>query len=77
MDLALFAEVLVQGLKLLNAKDSTKYVDKVIKLKKEYYNELLKQQKDRSDLKLDSILDELRIIAKTFADYPKPDNSKK
>ena len=75
MNIALFTEVLVQGLKLLNAHDSNKYIDKIIKLKKEYYAELCKTDDERNDLKLDNILDELYIIAQTFADSPAKDKS--
>jgi uncharacterized protein YqeY len=57
--------VLEQGLKLWNTKESRKYLDRVIKLKKEWYEEF--NRTDRSQLALDTIQRELRIIAESFA----------
>lgn len=65
MDLSLVLGILEQGLKLWNTVEGRKYLDRVIRLKKEYYEEF--NRPDRSDLALDRILDELRIIAGTFA----------
>lgn len=70
MELDLLLGVLKEGLKLWNSKDSTKYLDKVIKLEKEYYEELSKPSSDRSDFKLDSILLQLRILSQSFIQYP-------
>lgn len=67
MDLALILGVLKEGLKLWNSKEATKYLDKVVSLEKDYYEELAKNEDYRSQLALDSILLELEIIARTFA----------
>ena len=65
MDLRLALSVLEQGLKLWNHREASRYLNEVIKLKQEYYNEL--NRKDRSDLALDRITERLRLIAETFA----------
>jgi hypothetical protein len=65
MDFKLALSVLEQGLKLWNTKEGRKYLDRVIKLKKEWYEEF--NRSDRSQLALDNISRELRIIAETFA----------
>ena len=70
MDLNLTLGVLKEGLKLWNAKEASKYLDRVIVLEKEYYEELGKPSEDRSDYKLDSILLELRIISQSFIHFP-------
>lgn len=70
MDLNLTLGVLKEGLKLWNAKEATKYLDRVIVLEKDYYEELGKPSEDRSDYKLDSILLELRIISQSFIHSP-------
>ena len=70
MELDLLLGVLKEGLKLWNSKDSTKYLDKVMKLEKEYYEELSRPSSDRSDFKLDIILLQLRILSQSFIQYP-------
>ena len=70
MDLNLTLGVLKEGLKLWNAKEATKYLDRVIELEKEYYAELEKSSDSRSDYKLDSIMLELRIISQSFVQFP-------
>lgn len=69
MDLALILGVLKEGLKLWNAKESVKYLDRVIKLEKEYYEELSLPEDERSQLYLDERLRELGTIAKAFVSY--------
>lgn len=69
MDLALILGVLKEGLKLWNAKEANKYLDKVIKLEKEYYEELSRSEDERSQLYLDERLRELGTIAKSFVQY--------
>jgi hypothetical protein len=80
---ALFG-VLEQGLKLWNSKESTKYLDRVIKIKKEYYAELSKLEFDpsneshlkmdgdafRSQLALDRLMLELETICESFSSFP-------
>lgn len=70
MDLSLTLGILKEGLKLWNAKEATKYLDRVIELEKDYYAELEKPSEDRSDYKLDGILLELRIISQSFVHFP-------
>lgn len=69
MDLALILGVLKEGLKLWNVKEASKYLDKVIKLEKEYYEELSRHEDERSQLYLDERMRELKTIAKAFVSY--------
>jgi len=66
LDLSLYLGILKEGLRLWNTAQATKYLDKVIKLEKEYYEELKRPEDDRSQLFLDERLRELRIISKAF-----------
>ena len=59
-------EVLVQGLKLWNAKESTKYLDEVLKLQKEWLEEYAKPRAKRSNANLDHIEQQLQLISKQF-----------
>lgn len=70
MDLSLYLGVLKEGLKLWNTKEGQKYLDTVIKLEKEYYEELSKPENYRSQLYLDDKLLQLRIISQSFIQYP-------
>jgi|LakMenE18May11ns_1017448.scaffolds.fasta_scaffold9927949_3 hypothetical protein len=70
MDLNLALGILKEGLTLWNSKESTKYLDRVIKLEKDYYEELSKPLDSRSDYKLDSIMHELTIISRSFVMFP-------
>jgi hypothetical protein len=69
MNLELALGVLKEGLKLWNAKEATKYLDKVIKLEAEYYGILSKPEKLRSQLALDKLLREFNSVAKNFVKY--------
>lgn len=69
MDLGLILGVLKEGLKLWNAKEATKYMDKIIKLEKEYYAELSLHEDERSQLTLDKCLLDITTIAKNFVQY--------
>ena len=69
MELGLVLSVLKEGLKLSNTIIDRKYLDRVVKLEKDFYEELAKPDDDRSDLQLDSIMLELRTIAAIFAKY--------
>jgi len=71
MDFKLALSILEQGLKLWNTKEGRKYLEKVIALKKAWYEEY--NRSDRSQLALDRIERELRIIAETFASNIRPD----
>jgi uncharacterized protein YqeY len=66
MDWMLALSVLEQGLKLWNNKEGRKYLDRVIKIRTEYAKEF--NRPDRSDLALDRLLDEYRIIARSFTE---------
>lgn len=70
MDLQLFLGVLKEALKLWATKEGQKYLDKVIKLEKEYYEELSKPEDERSQLYLDERLLELQVISRSFVLYP-------
>lgn len=70
MELQLVLGILKEGLKLWNSKEASKYLDKVIKLEKDYFEEYNKPSNIRSDLTLDSILLELKIISKNFIKFP-------
>lgn len=63
---AVLFEVLVQGLKLWNAKESTKYLDEVLKLQKEWLDEYQKPRDKRSNATLDELEQQLHIICKIF-----------
>lgn len=58
--------VLEQGLKLWNNHESTKYLDKLIKLKKEWYETYDAPIETRNHDKLADIESELRILAESF-----------
>jgi len=70
MDLTLILGILKEGLKLWNNREATKYLDRVIKLEKDYYEELNKPAEERSDRQLDNIMLELRIVSQSFLHYP-------
>lgn len=72
MELSLVLGLLKEGLKLWNTKEANKYLDLVLRLEKEYYEELSINEHDRSQLRLDSILSELESIAKNFIKYAGP-----
>jgi len=57
-------EVLGAGLSLWNNKEKRKYIDKLIKLKKDYYEEYNKELCDHAIL--DNIEFELRTLCKSF-----------
>lgn len=73
MELGLILGVLKEGLKLWNSKEATKYIDKMIRLEKDYYNELKRPVHERSQLTLDSILLDIETIAKHFVQYASKD----
>lgn len=58
-------KTLLAGLTLWKNKDARKYLDQVIKLKKQWYDEY--NLPEFSDAKLDNIERELKIIAETFS----------
>jgi hypothetical protein len=70
MDLSLTLGLLKEGLKLWNNKEATKYIDRVIKLEKAYHEEMAKSIDERSDLRIDDILLQLRVLSQSFIHYP-------
>ena len=70
MELDLALGVLKEGLKLWNSKEATKYLDKVIRLEKEYNDEMAKPLDERNDYVLDSVMLELRTLSRSFIVYP-------
>lgn len=70
MDFSLSLGVLEAGLKLWNTKEGKEYLEKVIKLKGQYYEELSKPEDERSQLTLDTCLLKLTIIAQSFVQHP-------
>ena len=71
MDLAILFGVLKVGFELWNTKEGNKYRDKVIKLEKEYNEELDKRSQGirYSQLKLDRIMRDVRSLAENFVKY--------
>jgi hypothetical protein len=69
MELGLVLSILKEGLKLSNTIIDRKYLDRVIDLEKEFYEELSRPGDERSDLALDNIMLELKTIAAIFAKY--------
>ena len=62
---ALF-EALSAGLGIWKSKESRKYLDKLMKLEKKYYEAINKSEEDWDDAVLDNIAFELRILSKAF-----------
>ena len=67
--------VLLQGLKLWNSKESTKYLDEVLKLQEAWLEEYNKPRDKRSNANLDDIELRLEIIGKHFATSPGKPNA--
>jgi len=67
--------VLHQGLVLWNSIEGRKYLDRVIKIKKEWNEEYEKPLDVRSDQRLDDLESELRIIAESFIEASGAKNS--
>jgi hypothetical protein len=72
---ALF-KALSAGLTIWQNKDARKYIDKVIKLKKDYYEEYSKPDTFRDDAILDNIEFELCIISEAFNSQIGAENAK-
>lgn len=58
--------VLLQGLKLWNTKESSKYLDEVLELQRNWLDEYQKPRAQRSNANLDSIEQQLFLISKLF-----------
>jgi len=59
--------VLGAGLSIWEHKEKTKYVDKLMSLKRDWYEEYNKPDHIRSDAALDNIEFELRVLSLGFA----------
>jgi hypothetical protein len=60
--------ILLQGLKIWNSKESTKYHDRVLELRKSWLEEYSKPRGQRSNSDLDEIESELYLIGKMFSE---------
>jgi uncharacterized membrane protein YheB (UPF0754 family) len=69
MEIGLVLEVLKEGLKLKNSHDANKWLNQLITLEKQYYEELSLPEESRSQLYLDRILLDIRTIATNFAKH--------
>lgn len=58
--------LLQTGLGLWASKEKTKYIDKLLSLKRDYYEEINRPYEERDNAKLDSITFELRILGDSF-----------
>lgn len=74
MDVSLIFKVLEESLKLWNSKESNKYIDQLVKLKGKWYEEYNKPLDERSDVKLDTIELQLKILCQSFIQAPKGKN---
>lgn len=66
MNIGILFEVLVQGLKLWNQKEASKYLDQVYELKKRWADEYAKGHGKRSNAILDECEHELYLLSKIF-----------
>jgi hypothetical protein len=60
-------DILAEALKLWNTKEKTKYQDRYLSLKRDYYAEQNKDADSRSDAVLDNLEFELRILGHAVA----------
>lgn len=60
-------QVLAAGLGLWQSTEARKYQDRLIKLKKDWYDEFNRPYEDRDHAVLDNIERELRIIGDAFS----------
>ena len=70
MELGLVLLILKEGLQLANTIESRKWLDRVISLEKDYYEEISKDDSIRSDFRIDSVMLDLETIAKAFSKHP-------
>ena len=70
MEIGLVLAILKEGLILSNTIAGRKYLDRVIDLEKDFFDELAKDDENRNDFILDSIMLELETIARNFTKYP-------
>lgn len=63
----LVMQVLSAGLNIWQDKEKTKYIDKLAKIKEQYYVEINKPFDQRDNAALDNLQFELRLAAESFA----------
>lgn len=59
-------QVLLAGLHLWSDKEKTKYVDRLMSLKKEYREEINKPYDQRNDAVIDDLEFQLRVLSAAF-----------
>lgn len=59
--------ILYAGLSLWKSLESRKYIDRLMSLKKDYYEEMSKPIEERSDAVLDDILFQLCLLGAGFS----------
>lgn len=64
------------GLKLWQQKDARKYIDQLIELKQEYYNEINKPNELRDDACLDRIEFRIKLLCESFTSSVGQSNAK-
>jgi hypothetical protein len=69
------ADILAAGLSLWASKEKTKYIDRLISLRKEYREEYNKPADLRSDAVLDNILFELCLLGDSFGARVRAENA--
>lgn len=67
-------KILEYALSIGEEKYRSRYLDRVIKLKKQYYQEVNKNEADQNFAILDNITNELRIITDTLTNFKKQDS---
>jgi len=68
-------EALSAGLGLWKSKESRKYLDKLLRLERKYYEAINKPESEFDDAVVDNIAFELRIISKAFNSSVKTKNA--
>lgn len=59
-------QVLGAGLKLWSSKEASKYLDRYIKLKKEWYEEIAKPEHQQDHARIDNLKFELKLLCDSF-----------
>lgn len=59
--------LLTAGLQLWGSKEKTKYLDRLIKLKKDFYEEYNKAENERDDAVLDNIAFDIKLLCDSFS----------
>lgn len=62
-----YLKVLGAALSIWESKEKTKYIDKLVSLKKDYYEEINKPRDQQSDAVLDNLKFELQLVGTAYA----------